>query len=891
MLYINLTKHIFLLFLILLLDPLPAFSQTLDWRSDVIALYNLRSSLGLRGRDWPVKTNPCTVWTGVTCRSGRVVGLNLSGLRRTRLGRLNPKFAVEPIQNLTRLETFNSTGFSLPGSIPDWFGQLFISVLVLRGANVNGAIPYSLGNVTSLTVLDLSRNFITGDLPPTLGQLRNLTSLDVSGNSITGTVPDSIGKLGKITFLDLSSNFISGEVPVTFGDLRLLKKLNFSSNSISGSVPESLGKVSGMESLDLSFNSMVGNLPDSFKNLARLQAVRLSNNTFSGKVPDSLWFLKDLVFLDLSNNNFTGVLPDMKRAYNGSGNDRGLLDLSNNIYYGEIPTGFLQFAISKFAAVDFSENFFEGDIPDNANKNVSFELNCFKNGLKRRSLVDCQQFYVLRGLPYDGPSSPSPPSNPSHKNNSLKWILIGVLCGFVVLVLVIVAIVLCICQCRGKTHDGEQRETHVPPPVESASEQPVSRIPTSGVSPAPSGAKLNLSLVGAAITFEQLVRATNEFSDKNFIKHGHSGDLYHGLLEDGNAVVVKRINLETIKKPGYAVELDFFSKVSHSRFVPFLGHFLDSENEKFLVYKFMPHGDLSNALYIKSGQDEEGLDSLDWITRLKIATGIAEALSYLHHECMPPLVHRDVQASSILLDDKFEVRLGSLSEVCAQESEAHQNVITRFLRLSSQTSEQSASGSATATCAYDVYCLGKVLLELVTGKLDISGINDTSTTEFIERTLQYINIYDKDLVTKIVDPSLIVDEDLLEEVWAMAVIAKSCLNPKPSKRPLVRYVLKALENPLKVVREENTGSARLRAGSSRGSWNAAFFGSWRQSSLDVASASGTGGGGGGGKEERGLRRTGTMRSQGSGGGEHSFSYRRSSKEIFPEPSGSRDVEE
>lgn len=162
--------------------------------------------------------------------------------------------------------------------------------------------------------------------------------------------------------------------------------------------------------------------------------------------------------------------------------------------------------------------------------------------------------------------------------------------------------------------------------------------------------------------------------------------------------------------------------------------------------------------------------------------------------------------------------------------------------------------------------------------------------ELLDQTLPYISIYDKELVTKIVDPSLIVDEDLLEEVWAMAVVARSCLNPKPSRRPLMRYILKALENPLKVVREDSSGSARLRTTSSRGSWNAAVFGSWRSSSevVVIPGASTTKGEGG-----SGLKRSGTTGSQGSGpngGGELSSSRRRHSRDIFPEPSGVQDVE-
>lgn len=193
------------------------------------------------------------------------------------------------------------------------------------------------------------------------------------------------------------------------------------------------------------------------------------------------------------------------------------------------------------------------------------------------------------------------------------------------------------------------------------------------------------------------------------------------------------------------------------------------------------------------------------------------------------------------------------------------------------------SGLASATCAYDVYCLGKVLLELVTGKLGISGSNDAATNEWLEKTLPYISINEKELVTKILDPSLVVDDDLLEEVWAMAIVARSCLNPKPSRRPLVRYILKALENPLKVVREEPSTSARLRTTSSRGSWNAALFGSWRQSSSDITSVPGPS------REGPSFKLSGTVGSQGSNG-EHSFSRRKPSKEIFPEPSGGGDLD-
>lgn len=137
------------------------------------------------------------------------------------------------------------------------------------------------------------------------------------------------------------------------------------------------------------------------------------------------------------------------------------------------------------------------------------------------------------------------------------------------------------------------------------------------------------------------------------------------------------------------------------------------------------------------------------------------------------------------------------------------------------------AGAAVSTSS-DVYNFGKVLLELVSGKLGISGSTPDARSEaWLEWALPLISVHDKESLPKLVDPSLIVDEDLLEEVWAMAIIARACLHSKPHKRPSMRHVLKALENPHKVVREENFGESLAMRTSSHSSWNEALFGSWR----------------------------------------------------------------
>lgn len=851
------------------------FEQRVSSVAQKFALLQLRSSLGLRAKQWPIKGNPCLNWAGIRCKNGQVTEINISGFKRTRVGSQTPQFSVDALQNLTLLDTFNASNFALPGSIPEWFGLRLSSlrILDLSSCSIIGPIPPTLGNLTSLVTLNLSNNALTGQVPPSLGQLSRLSTLDLSQNKLVGAIPDTFLSFKNLTLLDMSSNFFSGPIPQDIGTLLLLKSLNLSDNSFSTTIPTQLGNLSNLVELDLSSNNLRGEVPG-LGRLRNLQRMAVKNNRLSGLLPDALWSMPGLQFLDVSSNNFTGILPNVSAIVNATS---AVFNLSHNTFYGNLPS-----LNRSFSFLDLSGNYFEGKLPDYAQRNVSINSNCLQNVASQRNRSECASFYTERGLLFDNfgePNAteplPAPKSNKKSHRNII--ILAAVLGGVGLLALVFICIFLLIF-CTRKRGATNQRATEVGPGPATASSSP--QPPAPGVS-------LNLSSLGDAFTYQQILQATGEFNDANLMKHGHSGDLFRGTLEGGTLIVVKRIDVQSARNEAYLSELDFFSKVSHSRLVPFMGHCLENENEKFVVYKYMPNGDLASSLFRKNNSDDDSLQSLDWITRLKIAIGAAEGLSYLHHECNPPLVHRDVQASSILLDDKFEVRLGSLNEACAQEGESHQSRISRLLRLP-QTSEQGASGTPSATCAYDVFCFGKVLLELVTGKLGISASNDASMKEWLDGTLKYISIYDKELVTNIVDPSLIIDEDLLEEVWAMAIVARSCLNPKPSRRPLMRYILKALENPLKVVREEHTSSARLRATSSRSSWNAALFGSWRSSS-DVAAVPAAS------KLEgtSSLKQSGTTGSQGSGpNGDngHSSSTRRHSKDIFPEPLEEQDVE-
>ncbi|KAG0541566.1 hypothetical protein BDA96_02G027700 [Sorghum bicolor] len=750
----------------LLLAATAALAQTqpLASRTDLAALYTLRASLGLRARDWPLKADPCARWAGVDCASGRVVGVTVAGLRRTRLGTAQaPGLALDALRNLTALARFNASGFALPGEIPPWFGA---------------------GLPAPLAVLDLTSAGVNGTLPPGLGASGNLTAVHLAGNSLAGSVPAALLSVAGLRVLDLSRNNLTGPLP-----------------NVSVFISRGAGDAANASVFNVSGNSLFGVAADAIGALTRrFQVVDVSSNYLDG-------------------------------AWNGS--DTGVLATTN----------------------------------------------CFYGVPGQRSSADCEEFYRKQGVklvdapaPSPVPLPESPPSPEKKKQRISKNVFVGVLVAAgALLALFFIALLFCLFKRRSR---GTRGTRGVEPNEEGtrssrrrdSSVNPVMSLPPA-VSPGADDGPKNASAVSSEFTYEQLVLATGGFGDDKLIKHGHSGDIYHGVLEDGSRVIVKKVGAKGVNKQ--ASELDFYARYSHERIVPLLAH-LSNDDEEFLAYKYMPKGDLINALHKKPVDTADGLPSLDWITRLKIATGVAEAMCFLHDECSPPLVHRDIQSSSVLLDDKYEVRLGSMSDICIQQSGGSQNVFTRILR-SSKSLDKHTSGPP-ATCSYDVLCFGKVLLELVTGNFGISGSNDAASEEWLSNTLNHINNGDRASIAGIMDPLLLVDEDHLEEVWAVAIIAKTCLSAKPSRRPTARYVLRALESPLRVVRQGSSRSSsarqQLRSSSSRSSWQSVFQGNnHRVQSLDAAAA---------------LDRRHSLRSHGSGG-EASFSFKRTDAAPEPEP--------
>ncbi|KAE8679867.1 hypothetical protein F3Y22_tig00111393pilonHSYRG00032 [Hibiscus syriacus] len=436
------------------------------------ALLDLRASLGLRGKDWPMKADPCSSWLGVECRNRSVSNITVSGLRRTRVGRLNPGFNVDSLVHLTPLVSFNASGFPLPGSILDWFGNRLVNleVLNLRSCNISGSIPGTLGNLSRLTSLYLHNNNLAGSIPATLEKLRNLKILDLSINSRNGLIPSSIGSFGNIERLELASNYLSGLIPPSLGSLRGLQVFNVSDNNLSCPIPIQFGNLSRLVELDLSKNSLYGSMPEEIKMLRSLRKMIMGDNELEGRLPVDLFSsLVELQVVDLNRNKLDGAL--------------------NSAIW----------SMSKLQSLDVSNNNFTGKFVNGVERNGSIDKNCLQ-ATKQRSLEDYRLFYSERGLSFDSfgaPDATSPPAESSPENRKrLIFILAGVIGGLGFIVVLVLLLVLILIRNKGI---GNQRGSADVVPVPEGDSPQLPKDPT------------NLAGSGGSFTYEQLLLTTENF--------------------------------------------------------------------------------------------------------------------------------------------------------------------------------------------------------------------------------------------------------------------------------------------------------------------------------------------------------------------------------------------
>ncbi|HRH51356.1 MAG TPA: T9SS type A sorting domain-containing protein [Panacibacter sp.] len=288
----------FLLFSCLLITKFKVQAQAVNVQ-DSLALVDLFNSTD--GPNWRYNDNwlkgPVNTWRGVIVLNNRVWRLLLPDFK------LNGKIPYS-IGNLTGLDILQLATNNLSDTVPSSIGNLTnLKSLELQYNNLTGSLPVSLSKLTKLTFLAFFTNKITGNIPPELSALKNLSTLSLGLNQLTGTIPPELGSLTNLYKLQLSNNHLSGQIPPELGNLQRLGALELGNNNLTGNIPPELGNISNMDLLWLDHNHLRGNIPTSFENFPKIRSLNLKGNEFSGDV-SFLVNIPTLIEVHLNQNRF-----------------------------------------------------------------------------------------------------------------------------------------------------------------------------------------------------------------------------------------------------------------------------------------------------------------------------------------------------------------------------------------------------------------------------------------------------------------------------------------------------------------------------------------------------------------------------------------------------------
>ncbi|KAG6528093.1 hypothetical protein ZIOFF_010242 [Zingiber officinale] len=499
--------------------------------------------------------------------------------------------------------------------------------------------------------------------------------------------------------------------------------LGLPSQSLSGILSPGIGNLTNLQSVLLQNNALSGAIPAEIGKLEKLQTLDLSNNQFRGTIPSSLGDLNNLNYLRLNNNSLSGPCPD------SLSNIRGLtlVDLSYNNLSGSLP---------KISARTF--NIIGNSLICGSN----LDINCSSGSVDPLS-------YPPEDLKYR--------SQLGGTRSRHVAIVFGASVGSLTFLVIVIGLLLW------------WRYRHNQQIFYDVNEQ---------YDPEVCLGHLKLYL------FKELRTATNNFNSKNILGKGGYGIVYKGCLRDGTIVAVKRLrDYNSIGGLQFQTEVEMISLAVHRHLLKLCG-FCTTENERLLVYPYMPNGSVASQLR----ENVHGRPALDWSRRKRIALGTARGLLYLHEQCDPKIIHRDVKAANILLDEEFEAVVGDFG--LAKLLDHQESHVTTAVRgtVGHIAPEYLSTGQSSEKT--DVFGFGILLLELITGQkaLDFGRLANQKglMLDWVKKLHQENKLY------------MVVDKDLKNnydrvELEEMVQVALLCTQFHPSQRPKMSEVVRMLE--------------------------------------------------------------------------------------------------
>ncbi|CAN1146366.1 Leucine-rich repeat receptor-like serine/threonine-protein kinase RGI4 [Linum perenne] len=655
----------------------------------------------------------------------------------------------ESISECLNLQALDLSYNSLFGSIPTRIFQLQnLTKILLISNEFSGFIPPDIGNCSSLYRVRLNGNRLGGAIPSEIGNLKELNFLDLSNNRLIGEIPPAISRCQSLEFLDLHSNGFAGSLPETLPPS--LQLIDASDNRITGVLPRGIGLLTELTKLHLGKNQISGIIPPEISSCSKLQLLNLGDNRLSGEIPKEIGQIPALeISLNLSCNQFSGEIPSQFSGLN----KLAVLDISHNALKGKLDA--LAAGFQNLVSLNISFNEFSGELPDTP--------------FFRKLPVD--DFASNKGL-YVAENGAFSPADHGRGRSAMKLLTSVLLSASAVLILLAIFALV-----RGRVNY-------------AVDESMMMKMEDSGHWEMTLYQKMELSI-------DEIVK---NLISANVIGNGSSGVVYRVITPKGETLAVKKM-WSGDESGAFNSEIRTLGSIRHRNIVRLLG-WGSNRNVKLLFYDYLPNGSLSSFLHGAAGASVAKFVGIEWEMRYDVVVGVAHALAYLHHDCVPAILHGDVKAMNVLLGRDYEAYLADFGLARVMNDGEDNGDDDGGLSKSKPRPRPLLAGSygymapehalmQKITIKSDVYSFGVVILEVLTGRhpLDPTLPGGAHLVEWVRE-----HLVSKKNPSDILDPKLRGRSDpTMHEMLQTLAVSFLCISPRPADRPSMNDVVAMLK--------------------------------------------------------------------------------------------------